>query len=309
MAFSVVCYLVMNHPFYSKLAVLSFQEPTKAFEILKLMRDQDKNYACMHGIENALIKAGLTPRVSLKCSVVKSIRFENKNVKIVNVYYEPYGGDMGGDRSVPVLALPNKTFVVLPHQFFRGFDLLDYISERAKAPFAGGWSSFTLEAFANEKLIRKDGYFCIVYTFNFPFVGEVTQCPKSDVLNDFRNKANDFYGEVGYLPNILQWEEALSLALEECPKYGGAKCKYSISEWARESKYDYWSGAHANSAIKISSALFKKIDYYLFTVELYNKGREDTILVKVFSNKKVRSKLVARKSYKAEEMLDLAKTF
>lgn len=130
------------------------------------------------------------------------------------------------------------------------------------------------------------------------------QCPKPDALDDFRNKANDFYGEVKYLPNVFQWEDALKLALEE------AGTSFRYAQWAKESKYYFWSSVSANSVIQITGTFSKTVESYIFSVPTrYAKGKQGVIIVQVFPDGKVRSKEVPRKSYKAKELLELTDTF
>jgi hypothetical protein len=268
-------------------------------------------HRCDGSFDKALLKSGLEVKIPTLCTPHKFIKLNDESTyQIIDVAYDIRKRGMMsyvmGYVSVPVLKTLDNELFIFPHHFSRPSNFLSYVSKKIHAPFAGGWSNFKLETFSDLRILKKGTQYCLQYSFKFPFTGQIDRCPNTSAITDMKQDPEIMHGNASFVDGVFKWDTALSLALNECHRYNGAKCKYSQSQWAQESKYHYWSGAHANSAIKIGT---DNVDFYLFSVGIYNKGKEDVVLVQVYSDGRIRSKLVPRKSYKPDELLSLAESF
>lgn len=273
-------------------------------------------YQCPSGTEKALTQAGLEPTVPIKCRDNRALTLNEDDTKIVDVFYkkkEFYNAfekevQYNGMQSVPVLSISDQTFYVFPHRFTDKHITLKKITEKLKTPFMGSWSNFDLDTFSEKRLIEKSDQFCIEYSFKFPFRGNLEHCPRPDVLTREVRTDSFYYGDISYQEGAFQWMTALSKVIEECPKHSNSHCKFLNTNANREEPYFHWGGSSDGTAIKISDGSEKKIEYYLFSTHIYHSGgSEEQILVQVFPDGTTRSKLIPRRSYKAEGLFKLEK--
>ena len=264
---------------------------------------------CKKGVKDAIDREGFSSDVPIYCVRDRYRRFDDDRYDLQKVRYDVgVFEDIEFDRYVPIISFPNDYIFVFPRGFTNFYRFSEYVSEKARVPFSGLRNNFIVWQMSKISVKKEKGYYCFVHKFQFPFVGEIEQCPKMLGKHKKRRMPYTLNGEVSLVEGLFTWEEALDIARLECSKYSNAMCKSQV-DLEHYNRFDYWGGHEASTAVDIPDGE-QTVRSYLFAETIYkDNGKEGMVFVQVFADGKVKSQEITKKVYSSYGLFKMAKKF